>query len=234
MTLRAHKGTPGGDPSRRPVKVKMNIPCTYCASNVEFMGNGKSIPTLFCSEKCKYENRKAETLKSLRKHGIQLTSSKNRSSTSLTSLLNTCEMIKAVSKGKKIYESPEKNCATCNESFSYFSLDPIKSVRLYCSAICNKNRNSRDGHSNGSVMCPRPEKIKFVSLVEADDHLANMMDDDIARNRDLTSYICVCGNVHFGSMEKSIFEKEERRLIDNKRAELKNLLAKKPHLKVKS
>lgn len=60
------------------------------------------------------------------------------------------------------------------------------------------------------------------------------MDDDIARNQDLVSYACVCGHIHFGSLEKSIFEKELFKLIEQKKNELNNLLAQKPHLKVKS
>jgi endogenous inhibitor of DNA gyrase (YacG/DUF329 family) len=234
MISHEYKGVAGGDPSRRLPKVKMAVPCHECTAPIEFMGNGKSVPVLFCSAQCTYVNRKNETLKSLRKHGINLTPSKNRSATSLSALLNVCEMIQMVSKGKKIYESPKKPCATCNELFSYLSPVPIKNVRLYCSPICNKNRKSRVKDKTSDVLCPRPEKLKFTSLTDADKHLATMMDDDIARNNDLTSYVCPCGHVHFGSKEKSIFEIEERQLTEKKMAKLSLLLAKKPHLKVKS
>lgn len=232
MTSKAHKGNRGGDPSRRPVKIEMSVPCQNCKAPVSFLGNGKSVPTLFCSEKCRYDHRKAVVLQELRGYGVNLTASKNRSSTSLNSILSTCEMIAAVSKGKKIYSSPKLTCATCGEKFTYLSLTPINNVRLYCSGVCHKNRNSRVPSKSEGVLCPRPEKLKFSSLSEADAHLATMMDDDIARNADLTSYVCVCGAVHFGSIEKSIFEKEERNILESKKQELNTLLNRNPKLKV--
>lgn len=234
MRTKDYKGTPGGDPSRRPALSRNSIPCKRCGTSVEFMSNGKNTPSLFCSDKCKNEIRKEETIKSLHKYGIKLTINKNRSFTSLTSLLQVCEMVALVSKGKKIYESGQLHCSTCKEGFSYFSLDPIRQPRLYCSSVCHKNRNKLPGSSVESTLCPRPEKMKFSSLEEADLHLQTLMDDDIARNNDLQSYVCPCGHVHFGSIEKSIFEAEDRELIEKKKKELQALLVKSPHLKVKT
>ena len=234
MTTNAFKGNKGGDPSRRPAKVKMNVPCAHCGTNVEFLGKGKETLTLFCSEVCKTDRRKNEIVSQLRKYGINLKVNKNRGLSSLNALLKASETLDTVSKGKKIYESRSITCATCKGSFTYLSMDPIKNEQAYCSSVCRKNRASRVVKVAGIPMCPRPEKMKFGSLADADKHLRSMMDDDIARNRDLVPYLCICGNIHFGSKEKAVFEKEERRHLEKKQAELHALLKSKPHLKVKS
>lgn len=212
----------------------MNVPCSHCGTIVEFLGKGKETLTLFCSEDCRATHRRNELVAELRKYGINLVANKNRGTSSLNSLLKACETLHAVSKGKKIYESRSLTCSTCNGSFTYLSLEPIKNDRAYCSSVCRKNRASRVGEVMGVPMCPRPEKMKFASLAEADEHLRTMMDDDIARNRDLIPYLCICGHIHFGSKEKAVFEKEERRHLEKKQAELHALLKSKPHLKVKS
>lgn len=234
MTANDFKGKQGGDPSRRPAKVKMNVPCAHCGTKVEFLGKGKGHLTLFCSDSCKTSHRKNEIIAQLRKYGINLKVSRNRGLSSLNALLKASETLHAVSNGKKIYESRSITCATCKGSFTYLSMDPIKNEQSYCSSVCRKNRASRVGKVAGMPMCPRPEKMKFDSLADADKHLRTMMDDDISRNRDLVSYLCVCGHVHFGSKEKSVFEQEERRHLEEKQAELHALLKSKPYLKVKS
>lgn len=232
MEKKSFKGISGGDPSRRPAPRIIQIPCHFCKKDVPFSTSSKSRPTLYCDETCRSNKRREETFASLKKHGINLSVSPNRSITSMTSLLKVCDLISKLSKGKKIYKSRTYACGTCKQDFSYFSLEPIRERRNYCSTVCTKNKKLSNVPASKAELCPRPEKLKFDSKEASQAQMATMKSEDLPRNEDLESYLCVCGSWHFGSLEKAQFGEEEKALLSDKRDILDRLIAQKPYLVV--
>lgn len=230
MEKKSFKGISGGDPSRRPAVRTIHIPCHFCKKDVPFSTSSKSRPTLYCDETCRSNKRRDETFAGLKKHGINLSVSPNRSITSMTSLLKVCDLTKQLSKGKKIYKSRTYACGTCKQDFSYFSLEPIRERRLYCSTVCTKNKKLAGTPVATIELCPRPEKMKFDSKEAADAQMATMKTEDKPRNEDLESYVCICGSWHFGSLEKAKFGEEEKELLEDKTAILDRLISQKPNL----
>lgn len=230
MEKKSFKGIAGGDPSRRPAPKTIQIPCNFCKKDVPFLTASTSRPTLYCDETCRSAKRREETFAGLKKHGINLSVSANRSITSMTSLLKVCELIKQLSRGKKIYKSRTYACGTCQQNFSYFSLEPIRERRRYCSTVCTKNKHLTATPASKLDLCPRPEKMKFDSKEAANIQMATMKTEDKPRNEDLESYLCVCGSWHFGSLEKALFGEEEKALLEEKQGILNRLIAQKPHL----